>query len=300
MKANKYCIKLKQAIDKNDFEAISNLENICLEHENMALKLELDYKISRSEELSKCSLKKISNINEFMFYEGDDLVGYLGICQFGGSDIEINGIVHPEHRRKGIFTRLSSLAKEEFAKRDSSKMLFLSDNKSVAGIEFIKTVGANYYNSEYEMYLKKDINIDRKKESLEFVKAKNSDAEEIAKQNSVYFGVQVKAEDFPLPEDEEKRGTTTYLVKLQDEIVGKFNIGTYEGVGGIFGVGVMPKYRGRGFGRCIINTAIEKLEQEKAEKIMLQVAVQNEKALNLYKSCGFHVTSVMDYYELKK
>ena len=39
-------------------------------------------------------------------------------------------------------------------------------------IEFIKTVGAKYYNSEYEMYLNKDININRKKESLEFVKAK--------------------------------------------------------------------------------------------------------------------------------
>jgi ribosomal protein S18 acetylase RimI-like enzyme len=33
---------------------------------------------------------------------------------------------------------------------------------------------------------------------------------------------------------------------------------------------------------------------------MLQVAVKNKNALRLYKSCGFEVTSTMDYYRLSK
>jgi len=48
-----------------------------------------------------------------------------------------------------------------------------------------------------------------------------------------------------------------------------------------------------------VNGAIEKLKAANATEIMLQVAAENVTALNLYKSCGFRETSVMDYFELE-
>lgn len=45
--------------------------------------------------------------------------------------------------------------------------------------------------------------------------------------------------------------------------------------------------------------SIIELKQKNAEEIMLQVATENEKALNLYQSCGFQETSVMEYFNLR-
>jgi len=47
--------------------------------------------------------------------------------------------------------------------------------------------------------------------------------------------------------------------------------------------------------------SIEKLKEEDLKHIMLQVAVKNKNALNLYKSCGFEETSTMAVltFELK-
>ena len=89
-----------------------------------------------------------------------------------------------------------------------------------------------------------------------------------------------------------------YLVEKDDCIIGKVHLQLINGIGGIYGLGVLPENRGKGFGRAILLNAIEKLKDAKAEKIMLQVAAENATALSLYKSCGFKETSVMDYFEL--
>ena len=72
-----------------------------------------------------------------------------------------------------------------------------------------------------------------------------------------------------------------------------------SGTGGIYGLGVLPEFRGKGFGRAILTFGVEKLKDANATEVMLQVAAENGTALNLYKSCGFQETSVMDYFELK-
>ena len=40
----------------------------------------------------------------------DILVAYLGISCFGGNIGEINGMTHPDWRRKGIFKKLFEIA----------------------------------------------------------------------------------------------------------------------------------------------------------------------------------------------
>ena len=55
----------------------------------------------------------------------------------------------------------------------------------------------------------------------------------------------------------------------------------------------------KGYGREILVQSIIELKQRNAEEIMLQVATEIEKALNLYQSCGFQETSVMEYFNLR-
>ncbi|PPK83311.1 mycothiol synthase [Lacrimispora xylanisolvens] len=303
-------LKLKSNLDQNDYELIHMLEIQCARNDQITLKLELDYKLSDAQNRTADTL--ISDINEFMYFNGEELIGYMGICSFGGitQPLEITGMVHPEYRRQGIFSKLMELVVAECRKRNAEEILALCDKKSISGQGFLKKISAVYKFSEFEMYLnhKSYETLEKQQPSgITFRKAVNADASEITRQNMVYFGDDSEEENedsedrgILLPEEEEKRGMTIYIAEKEDRIIGKVNLQMSDGgTGGIYGLGVLPEFRGNGFGRAILTFGVEKLKDAKATEVMLQVAAENGTALNLYKSCGFQETSVMDYFELK-
>lgn len=316
-------IKLKETIDKEEYNLLNKLQEQCIKEDQTTLKLELDYKIGVTSENGKIS--SMQSINEFMYFDGQQIIGYIGICSFGGegSPIEVNGMVHPEYRQQGVFKTLSELVVAEWKRRNSGSMLLLSDRKSNYGQKFIKRIGAQYKHSEYEMYFKENKlePLQRQLCGITFRKATNGDAPEIARQNAIYFNDEFKNckynpndneieiisaeaiiqnEGMILPEEEEeKRGMTIYIAEKDQQIIGKVHLQLNLKIGGIYGLGVLPEHRGKGFGRAILIMAIEKLKESNASEIMLQVATENSNALNLYKSCGFIETSTMDYYEIR-
>ncbi|WP_211340532.1 GNAT family N-acetyltransferase [Mesobacillus subterraneus] len=292
-------IKLKETIDPEDYQLINQLQEKCIQHDRTALKLELDYKLG-----VESGEKGLQELNEFLYFDGEKLIGYIGICSFGGP-WEVNGVVDPDYRRQGVFTKLFELVLAEWKRRDSGSMLLLSDRNSEAGQKFIAKTGAQYKHSEYEMYLKEEASAAEEASGITFRKATNADAREIARQNAIYFNDEyseeneMETDDMILPEVEEKRGMTSYLAEKDGEIIGKVNLQLTSKLGAIFGLGVLPEHRRKGYGRALLLMAIEKLKEANAKEIMLQVAAENSNALNLYQSCGFVETSTMDYFELK-
>lgn len=293
-------IKLKENINKEDYEVINKLQQECID--KVALKLELDYKLASSNESSKIT----NNTNEFMYFDGEKLIGYIGIGSFGGfnTPIEVNGMVHPDYRKQGVFKKLSELVIDEWKRRNSNNMFLLSDRTSKEGQEFIKNLGATYNHTEYEMYFRQEgpSELSEGPSNLTFRKAKNEEAYELAKQDAIYFGEEVPEENdkekMILPEEEEKKGIRTYLAEKDNEIIGKVRLELTD-KGGIYGLGVLPKHRRKGYAREMLKFAVNTLIEDGAKEVMLQVDSENPNALNLYKSCGFVETSVMDYYEMK-
>ena len=284
---NNSFIKLKERTDKSDFNDINNLNNACIDYDKIHLKLEIDYKLSNGEKYGN----NMNKINEFMFYDDNKLVGYAGICDFGGDEIEVNGMVHPEYRRRGIFTRLFSLVKDEFNKRDSKGMLLLSDNNSIGGISFIKRITDDYHHSEYDMNLDMDVIHKENFDNLVFRKAAKEDITKIA------------GENFEFINDNDIDGIlfdSTYVLETGNVIIGKVRLEIVDNIGGIYGLEILPEYRGKGYGRELLIRSINKLKESKVNAINLQVETKNNNALNLYKSCGFKVNYTMDYYILKK
>ncbi|MBQ4900256.1 GNAT family N-acetyltransferase [Paenibacillus sp. Marseille-P2973] len=316
-------LKLKAGIDREDYTLINRLQEQCVREDRITLKLELDYKLEASQETGDGA--GLQHINEFMYFDEQQLVGYLGISHFGGtrSPLEVTGMVHPAYRRQGIFTRLYEMAVAEWKRRNSGGMLLLCDRASVSGQKYIAKIDAVYRHSEYEMYLRQNHQKPQNEllsGGLSFRKATNADGREIARQNAIYFDDETyDAEDaskdadseitsehesvdndndgLSLPETEEQRGMRIYLAELNGQSIGKFHLQMTAEAGGIFGLGVLPEHRGQGFGRAILQQAIEKLQEADMKEIFLQVAAENAKALQLYKSCGFQETSTMDYYE---
>ncbi len=58
--------------------------------------------------------------------------------------------------------------------------------------------------------------------------------------------------------------------------------GTY-----VHGVGVIPEYRGRGLGKYILGTSLQRAAVNHHEKMILEVDIDNQAAVGLYQSLGF-------------
>ncbi|MCK8060630.1 MULTISPECIES: GNAT family N-acetyltransferase [unclassified Fusibacter] len=287
-------ILLKSYLNKDDIKAIKTLEQLCKEHDKTSLKLELEYKAS----ISAGADPRLDEISEIMYFEDDSLVGYLGIGNFGSFEPELNGMVHPDYRRKGIFKRLYAQATYECSKTPQPHMLLLTDRDSVSGSTFVKNTGARLHHSEFEMYLDKKTldQLPAIEPVITLRKASNQDTDEIARQNAVYFGCPIDEVQRLIPEEEEANGMTIFIAECGSTVVGKVHLALYDGVGSIYGLGILEAYRGKGYGKQLLRLGVQELLAKKASDVFLQVEAQNDNALQLYISSGFYVTSTMDYY----
>jgi ribosomal-protein-alanine N-acetyltransferase len=65
----------------------------------------------------------------------------------------------------------------------------------------------------------------------------------------------------------------------------------------IMSLSILPKYRGRGYGRLLLNTSLEGLKTKNYKEVSLHVRIDNTVAQNLYKSLGFkNVRIIKSYY----
>lgn len=286
---NQY-ICVKEYISEKDYKDIYELEEICSSKDNTNLKLELDYRIN----VCRHSEIGLKNINEFFYYIEDDLVSYIGISSFGNNIGEINGMTHPDWRRKGLFKRLFTLAMEECKKRNFNKILLLSDGKSKSGIEFIKSVGGEYEFSEYRMELVNKVLLKNTK-SISLREAEKTDAKEIKRQNAIFFNCIEDIES--LPDPEEIPNQSTYMIELKDQTIGKINVDYNNNSAYICGFGVLSDFRRKGYGKAALGETLSLINEKNIHNIELDVECKNSNALNLYKACGFEEKSVMNYYK---
>lgn len=293
MEESKHAIILKEHISEEDYNSLKNFEALCKNYDKTSLKLELDFKNN----LNK-NPESIKEVNEFIYNIDGKPIGYVGINCFGGGKAEINGMVHPDYRRKGIFKKLMSLVFAELISRGHKIALLLSDHDSASGIGFIKDMGAEYSFSEYKMNLEN--RTDRPKNiGISLRRATKGDFLQKAIMDSSFFGDEPDEENAPFQEIEEGENEVTYMAEKDNHIIGKIRLDNNSGIIGIYGFGVLPEYRGKGYGREILNLALDKAGAVNPDCIYLEVACENKNALNLYKSCGFIEKSVMDYYEFK-
>lgn len=86
-----------------------------------------------------------------------------------------------------------------------------------------------------------------------------------------------------------------FIVSKNDTLVGFINC-TIEDGEGSFDIGLCKEYRGLGYGKSLLETAINLLNNKKVEKICLIVIEKNSKAYNMYKKRGFKEESTLSHW----
>lgn len=87
--------------------------------------------------------------------------------------------------------------------------------------------------------------------------------------------------------------------KVNEEIIGVYELSIESSVGWIDGIAIQPIYRGRGYGREILNATIELLKSKSVKEYELIVCTDNKPAYNLYNSMGFKIKKTLStWFEL--
>ncbi len=83
----------------------------------------------------------------------------------------------------------------------------------------------------------------------------------------------------------------TFLAEVNDEIVGLVDNKIRDKIGDIENLVVLPKCRGKGIGRALLEKAIEFLK-DKVERIRVEAPIQSKNAITFYLKNGFkHVAN---------
>lgn len=86
-----------------------------------------------------------------------------------------------------------------------------------------------------------------------------------------------------------------FMVSINNTTIGFMNC-VIENGQGIFDIGLRKAYRGKGYGKMLLETAIDFLNKKKVNKINLIVIEKNQVAYNMYKKRGFKEGSIISYW----
>ena len=88
-----------------------------------------------------------------------------------------------------------------------------------------------------------------------------------------------------------ERGVAQFVALDEDRVVGWADILPLEvhamAHRGSLGIGILPAYRGRGVGRQLLRTCIDRAKKSGLTRIELEVRADNVPAIRLYESMGF-------------
>lgn len=291
-------IKRKTLTDAEVTE-IECLAQICNSYENLHMRVGwIRLRPQQREESNDFA------VNDFLFYEDGILAGYLVLDDHGATARELTGMVHPDHRRKGIFTALLAAAKEECRGRGVRRLILVCEDSSRSGRAFVATTRTHYEFSEYRMVLESFREKKLFDDRLLFRQASENDVEALVSILLDGFNGTVEEVKSSITNCFEEPYCQFYLATLNQvssgrkDPIGCLKLYEMQDEVGIYGFVVRSSYRGRGYGRQMLEETIRTIQARSHKQIMLEVDTENTNAIGLYRSCGFKETTTYGYYSI--
>jgi ribosomal protein S18 acetylase RimI-like enzyme len=267
--------------------SIGHLIIVCNNYEGLHMRIDMGALRQRSD----------NEANDFLFYEYGMLVGYLFVEGWGSRDRELTGMVHPDYRRRGIFSSLLAAAKKECRQRDVKKLIMVCEHSSRSGIAFVHSIKAQHEYSEYEMELETFQERGKVNKGMYIRQANQQDLEAIVSILATDSG-NVDSISQWVAKLLNEPTSRFYLATLDEKPLGCLRLEFMSDKVGIYAFEVRLGYRGLGYGRQLLEEAIRTIRTESQKRIMLDVETDNVSALGLYLSCGFKIKTTYDYFNL--
>jgi len=277
-------LKLTRGLSAGALRAVADLERRTVAADGGRLKLEWHVLSSRSG----------SDVEDVLYFDGDRLLGFLGLYSFAPPTVELVGMVDPVARRGGIATALLDAALAVCAERGLSQVLLVTPRSSSAGAAFALGRGGVLEHSEHALALTGDPADGPSDPQVSLRPATAADAPEISRLLAAAFG-------WSPPDVFDRLSSSsvrTLVVERAGSPVGTIRLVRETDGAGVYGFAIDPRWQGQGIGRDVLRRVCRQLRDEGARQVGLEVAVENEHALGLYTSIGFTRVTTEDYYAL--
>ncbi len=268
-------------------EQLTEIEHLQKEVETHdGLELKLNWEMLKSRD---------SDGLDFLSYENGRLIAFIGLYAFG-STVEITGMVKPDERRKGHFSKLFEQAMASTKQIGFQKILLNAPASSAAAKAFLDKVGADYSFTEHQMKWKPQFLEDAS--GFHLRKATSEDLDMRVRLDVVAFGF--SAEDARAMESRVDWDVNSemLMIDVDGETVGKIRLDREGSQSWIYGFSILPEHQGKGIGRKVLRHIV-KQQHELGHSVHLDVETKNAQALGLYETIGFEVVHAQDYYMYK-
>jgi ribosomal protein S18 acetylase RimI-like enzyme len=271
-----------QGLTDSALEAIAGLERRVVAADGGRLKLEWSTLRSRPTDA----------VRDLLWWEDDRLLGFLGIYGFNWRHLELTGMVDPDARRRGIATALLAAALPVCREQNKDRLLMVVPRTSPGGRGFALGAGMTYEHSEHALTLRRRPDGTAGSE-ISLRTASTGDIPSLAELYLDGFG---DAHVDPARLDGER--SRTLMIELAGETVGTLALALEGERSAIYGFVLGARQRGMGIGREVLRRVCQEQFDHGAERVDLEVEVENDRALGLYTSVGFEPVITEDYYEL--
>jgi ribosomal protein S18 acetylase RimI-like enzyme len=279
-------VQAARGLTVEQLDAISGLERRVVAHDGGRLKLEWGSLQSRPTE----------EVNDLLVWDGGTLVGFCGIYAFGGEP-ELAVAVDPEHRRRGIGSALLTHSLDLLSSRGHKSALLVTPRTTDAGRRFAEVKGAMFAHAEHHMELDgPPVGPPAPRHSTAGLRVRETtgaDRDSVTRILRDAFGRTAETTVARRPSDHplvvERDGTVVGALRLSLDV---------EGSAGVYGLAVRGDLRGQGIGRAVLYEVCLRARRWGANKVTLEVEVDNDHALGLYTSVGFVLRTTEDYFRL--
>ncbi|MFN8078247.1 MAG: GNAT family N-acetyltransferase [Kineosporiaceae bacterium] len=238
-------------------------------------------------------------VEDLLWWDGEHLLGFLGLYGFGAPTVELAGMVDPGARRRGIATALLDAALPLCRDQGYTQLLLVTPRSSTAARELALARGAVLDHSEHALQLHGAPSDGPSDPRISLRPMTSHDTAAVDALLEAGFGWHP-----PQPTDEASADVArrdladTWVVMLDDAIVGSLRLSRDQDTAGVYGFVIHPDHQGRGIGRDVLRRVCLHARADGATRVNLEVAVDNDRALTLYTSLGFALVTTEDYYAL--
>lgn len=233
--------------------------------------------------------------NIIIYYQREQIVGFLGIYFFYKNACEISLLVAPNQRRQGLAKCMLRAILPLLGQKQICK-LFFSTAKNANQI-WLKKLGFLYDHSEYTMSRISNLPSERRKASARIYAANREDIPILCNLDEACFsGSRVEAARFEtLLQDSHYR---LFLAAQDTTVIGKVHFRWQNEESFLSDLAVFPAYQGRGWGQELLSYCVNYSLSLGKSKLTLDVETSNTKALNLYLREGFSIAKATDFWSI--
>lgn len=221
------------------------------------------------------------------------LLGFLSVFFFYDEAVEAAVMVHPQHRQKGLATRMLHQIVPLITSKNVSRIIF-SAVPAQDGACLTRRHGT-YLNSEYLMK-RTTLQAAPTDERLIITKAAAQDIPFLCAVDSACFSNPPENKHNRFRQVLHDESYCIFIASFNGTPVGKAHIRWQQDGAYLSDIAIIPAQQKQGFGRALLAHCIQTALSQNKPNLSLEVETHRKNALKLYQSFDFKIINVCDFW----